>query len=444
LKDAGVNAIRSAHNPVAPEFLDLCDRMGLLVLSETFDTWTGRKNNADYGYQRFFDDWWEADTRDTLLRDRNHPSIILVSVGNEIRDDFGGPDGVKRLTGQRDLVHRLAPAMPVTMALFRPTQSRVYENGFAELLDVVGQNYREAELLAAHESQPKRKVVGTETGHSREAWLAMRDHPFMAGQFLWTGVDYLGETDWPKIAHDSGLLDRSGAARVRFYQRQSWWSDKPMVRIARVESPSGGVTGGAADLEIVSNWTPRDPDTYDEAQVEVYSNCEEVELVLNGASLGAKARPADDAPRTWSFPFERGALKALGKNHGQVVATHELRTAGRPARIVLSSESPRLAHDWDGVAYVTAIVVDHEGAQCPWADDLIRFRVEGPGVIAAVDNGDPASHEAYQGSERRAYQGQCVAVIKASAPSGRITVSGFGAGLEGGSVSVEATAPRDR
>lgn len=271
LKEVGVNAIRTAHNPVAPEFLDLCDQLGFLVMDETFDTWNSAKNNGEKGYNRFFTEWWERDTRDMVMRDRNHPSIIIYSVGNEIHDDLNSPEGFKKYKDQQDLIHLLDPSRPVTMALFRPANSKVYTNGFAETMDIVGQNYRENELVALHNQKPNLKVIGTENTHVIQQYLALRDNPFMAGQFLWTGFDYLGEADWPQITNGQGLFDRIGSWKQQSLQRQSWWSEKPVVHIVRREDNAGA---GA----WINNWTPTDFDTYDDSKVAIYSNCEEVEL----------------------------------------------------------------------------------------------------------------------------------------------------------------------
>ncbi|HEX8330623.1 MAG TPA: glycoside hydrolase family 2 TIM barrel-domain containing protein [Hymenobacter sp.] len=328
LREAGVNGIRTAHNPVAPEFLDLCDQMGFLVMDETFDTWTAAKNNGEQGYNRFFTKWWEADTRAMVVRDRNHPSIVIYSVGNEIHDNLNNPEGFKKYKDQQDLIHQLDPTRPVTMALFRPGQSKVYENGFVETMDVVGQNYRENELVAAHQAKPERKVIGTENGHQLTAWLALRDNPYMAGQFLWVGFDYLGESDWPRTTYDQGLFDRISGWKPRAYQRQSWWSDKPMVRMVRKSDNAGAGV-------LVADWTPTDFDTYDDGKVEAYSNAEEVELFLNDKSLGKKAKPADDSPRTWDVTFAKGTLRAVARNKGQEVATDELKTARPPASFSL-------------------------------------------------------------------------------------------------------------
>jgi len=443
LKQFGVNAIRTSHNPPAPEFLDLADRMGLLVMEETFDAWTVGKGNADYGYQRYFKDWWRTDTSDTIRRDRNRPSIVIYSVGNEIRDDLNSPEGFAIFTAQRDLIHQLDPSRPVTMAVFRPNQSHVYDSGFAELMDVVGQNYRESELIAAHQAKPTRKVIGTENGHDRATWLALRAHPFYAGQFLWTGFDYLGESVWPNVVSGSGLFDRTGVPRPRAYERQSWWTTQPMAHITRRVAPTDAAftdpgyepTPQRQRQALFSDWTPRNTKPHNE-NVEVYSNCEEVELLLNGKSLGSKPRPADASPRTWSVPFEAGTIQAVARHRGQTVATHELHTAGKPTKIVLSTDQLKLTPQWDDVAYVTASVVDEHGVVCPQADDLITFQLTGPGTIAAVDNGDTASHETFQASQRHAYQGQCIAIIKATAPTQRITLMATAPGLNSSSLTI--------
>ena len=432
LKQLGVNAIRTAHNPMASEFLDLCDRMGFLVMNETFDTWAARKSNADKGYNLFFNEWWERDTRDIVLRDRNHPSIIIYSVGNEIRDNLNDSSGFKKYRDQQNLIHQLDGTRPVTMALFRPGESKVYTNGFVEIMDVIGQNYRENELVAVHNAKPQLKVIGTENAHSREAWLVMRNNPFIAGHFLWTGIDYLGEEDWPSVASGAGLLDKTGTPKPRGFERQSWWSEKPMIYIARRISNAG-------EGQFVSDWTPSDPDTYDEARIEIYSNCEEVELFLNDQSLGKKNHPADDAALTWNFAYKAGTLKAIGKNKNVIVATHELVTAGPPAKIKLTADKSSVKNDWDDVVFVTAIVVDANGRKCPNAHHMISFTMNGPGIIAAVDSGNRMSHESYKSHQRQAYQGECIAIIKASGSKGKINITATAEGLEQNGITLDAT-----
>lgn len=430
LKNIGVNAIRTSHNPVAPEFLDLCDRLGFLVMDETFDTWNAKKSHADYGYNLYFTDWWKIDTRDMVMRDRNHPSIIIYSVGNEIHDNLNDSSGFRKYKMQQDLIHALDGTRPVTMALFRPAISRVYENGLAATMDVVGQNYRENELIAAHEKNPTWKVIGTENTHVISMWLALRDKPYMSGQFLWTGFDYLGEADWPAIANGQGLFDKTGGKKIVAYQRESWWSDQPMVYVMRKE-------GNAGAGDWISDWSPTDVDTYDEAKVQVFSNCDEVELFLNGKSLGVKPRTDDNAlPRTWTVTFQKGTLKAVAKNKGKTVAEQELKTAGKPAKIVLSIDKASIKNIWDDVAYVRATITDENGIPCLAADNKIKFSVKGPGDIAAVDNADLTSTEPYNATARWAYKGTCIAIIKANAAKGNILVTAVSDDLKPGNVSL--------
>jgi len=445
LKQLGVNAIRTAHNPAAPEFLDLCDRMGLLVMDEMFDCWTVAKN--PYDYHLYFREWSHIDTRDTVRRDRHHPSIILYSAGNEIHDTPKPELAKEILKGLVEVFHANDPTRPVTQALFRPNVSHDYDNGLADLLDVVGQNYRENEILAAHRDKPTRKIIGTENQHGRNVWLALRDNPPYAGQFLWAGIDYLGESRaWPVVASSSGLLDHTGAMKPGAYERQSWWSDRPMVYITRRVAPRqaavtdpGYEPGVPRQVQtLFSDWSPAGGGTQN---VEVYSNCEEVELLLNGKSLGSKPHPADDSARAWSVAFEPGTLRAVGKNGGREVASYALRTAGKAAKNVLSADRPKIAAEWDDVSYVTATVVDENGVLVPGASDAVSFKVAGPGVIAAVDSADNASHEAFQASERRAFQGWCVAVLKAGA-AGRIAMTASAPGLAAGSITIEAVRGR--
>lgn len=443
LRQFGVNAVRTAHNPVAPEFLDLCDSMGFLVMDEFFDCWTVGKNR--YDYHLFFNEWSKIDQRDTIRRDRNHPSIILYSVGNEIRDTPKEERAKEILKGLVEVCHENDPTRPVSQALFRPNVSHDYDNGLADLLDIIGTNYRDKELLAAWQAKPTRKIIGTEQGHGRDIWLACRDNPPHAGQFLWTGIDYLGESRrWPTMCAAFGLFDRTMAPRPLAFERASWWSDKPVVhaarRIAAQRSTSidPGYEPAEAPQTQFSDWTPRNAEAHEET-VEVYSNCPQVELFLNDKSLGSQPRHKDDSARTWQVAYEPGTLKAVGQDAaGRAVATHELRTAGKPARIVLTPDRLSISPEWDDVSHVEVSVVDDQGVLVPTATDLITFRITGPGVLAAVDSGSIASHEPFQASQRKAFQGRCVAMVKAAAASGRITLTATADGLAEASVTLEA------
>jgi len=448
LKTLGVNAIRTAHNPPAPEFLDLCDRMGLLVMDEFFDCWTVGKTPHDY--HLYFKEWSQRDERETIQRDRNHPSVILYSVGNEIHDTPDAELAKGILSGLVAVAHEADPTRPVTQGLFRPNVSHDYDNGLADLLDVVGQNYREQEILAAHEQKPTRKILGTENTHTRQQWVVLRDNPPYAGQFLWTGIDYLGEARrWPAVGHGSGLLDRTGAIRPVARIRESWWSGAPMVALARrvAANDSMPTDPGYGNEErhtqvLFADWTPSRMERHDES-VEAYSNCQEVELFLNGKSLGKQALNADAMPRIWRVPFAPGRLTAVARNGGKTVAATELLTAGKPARVVLSVEQRTLASGWDNVAIVRAKITDRHGVVVPQAQDLITFSVDGSGVIAAVDNGDNASHEPFQTSSRSAYLGEAVAFVKALVADEKIRVSASAPGLSGDAISLKTVAAKN-
>jgi beta-galactosidase len=368
LRALGVNAIRTAHNPPAPELLDLADRMGFLVMDEMFDCWTVAKN--PYDYHLYFKEWSLRDTGDTVRRDRNHPSIILWSAGNEIHDTPKPDIAIPILKSLVDTFHANDPTRPVTQALFRPNVSHDYDNGLADLLDVVGQNYREQEILKAHADKPTRKIIGTENTHDRNQWIAMRDHPEYSGQFLWSGIDYLGEAGrWPSIGAGSGLLLTTSLPRARAFERQSWWADPttaPMVRIARrvqaahrgpvdpgYASPTSNnqqaTTSLTAPLDptprfgqpLLLDWTPAYFSQNDQSphteNIEIYTNAEEVELFLNNKSLGTQQRHADASPITYQIPFAPGTLKAIARTNDKVIAEDELRTAGKPARLLLST-----------------------------------------------------------------------------------------------------------
>jgi beta-galactosidase len=442
LRKLGANAIRTAHNPPAPEFLDLADRMGFLVMDELFDQWTVAKNK--YDYHLYFREWSRRDVRDTVRRDRNHPSIILWSAGNEIHDTPKPEIAIPILKDLVETFHQHDPTRPVTQGLFRPNVSKDYDNGLADLLDVVGQNYREKEILAAHKQKPTRKIIGTENTHELSQWLAVRDNPEYSGHFVWSGIDYLGEAGkWPTVAYNSGLLWKTADWRPLAYQRQSWWTTEPMVYLARrvAQTPKLPTDPGYNPVMerrpqvLFSDWTPQNLGPHEE-NVEVYSNCEEVELFLNGQSLGKKSKPTDDSPRNWKVGFMPGSIKAVASNGGGTVAEYELRTAGKPAKIHLSIDENVISNNWDDVGFVRATITDENGILVPVADDLITFKVEGAGTLAAVDSADINSHESYRGTTRRAFQGVCFALLKATADKGWIKLTATAPNLTAASVEI--------
>jgi beta-galactosidase len=381
--------------------------------------------------------------------------VIIYSAGNEIRDNHADPEKAKQtLRGLVDTFHENDPTRPVTQALFRPNTegARDYDNGLADILDVVGQNYREKEILAAHRQKPTRKILGTENDRSSlDQWLAMRDHPEYSGQFIWAGIDYLGEAkSWPNYTFSYGMLDRTAMKRPLGWQRQSWWSDKPIVYIARRTAPNAAApTDPGYDPNeqkrtqvVFGDWTPNNLDPHEE-NVEIYSNCEEVELFLNGKSLGSKPKPRNEGPRNWLVTFAPGTIKAIGKNDGKVIATYELETAGKPAKIILSADKPTIANDWNDVIFITATVADANGVIVPTANALVDFSAKGSGYIAAVDSGDNTDHDPFQSTTRKAFDGRCIAYIKANKNSGRISITARSANLTSNTLTLNVVSQKN-
>ncbi|HRH46601.1 MAG TPA: DUF4982 domain-containing protein, partial [Pyrinomonadaceae bacterium] len=363
----------------------------------------------------------------------------------EIHDTPKPEIAIPILKGLVETFHENDPTRPVTQGLFRPNVSKDYDNGLADLLDVVGQNYREKEILAAHKQKPTRKIIGTENTHELSQWLAVRDNPEYAGHFVWSGIDYLGEAaKWPAVSYNSGLLYKTATPRPIAFQRQSWWSEKPMVYLARrvAQTPKLPTDPGYNPIEerrpqvLFSDWTPKNLTAHEE-NVEIYSNCEEVELFLNGKSLGKKTKPADDSPRNWKVNFETGTIKAVGTNGGKVAANYELKTAGKPAKISLSVNKNFLKNIWDDVIFVQVTVTDENGTIVPEASDLITFKAEGAGNVVAVDSADFNSHESYQASERRAFQGMCFALLKANANKGKLKLTATSPNLKSATIEIQ-------
>ena len=416
LKKLGVNAIRMAHNPADPTLYDLCDRMGFLVMAESFDTWNTPKNHAEKGYNLYFDEWWERDTRAMVEQARNHPCVVIYSVGNEIRDNLNNEQGFDKYRMQQDLIHELDPTRPVTMALFRPNSSGVYKNGFAEMMDVVGQNYRVDELKAYHDAHPEKSIIGTENTHDIQSWLMLRDDPSLCGQFLWAGIDYLGEAAWPQVMWSTSLLDVTGGVKPAGLQRASWWSAEPMVAFARHADNNGAGP-------LVSDWTPADMDTYDQAVIEVYSNCQEVELLINGESQGRKPMPDNARPTPYNVNFNPGTIEVVGYNDGVENSRCSSRTASEPDNIVIEKVGGHAGTGFDEVEILSIQIVDADGNFCPNNDRKIELKLDGAELIA-VDNADVLAHDTSHKSRMfSTYQGRMVAYIRRISDKGTVKVT---------------------
>ncbi|ESQ87376.1 glycoside hydrolase [Asticcacaulis sp. AC460] len=449
LQALGVNAIRTAHHPFSPEFLDLCDRLGIVVMDEAFDMWTVAKN--PYDYHLFFTDWSSIDARDFVKRDRNHPSVAIWSIGNEIHDTPYPVVAKSIVTRLKTIFNAEDPTRPVTMALFRPNTTGDYKNGLADLLDVVGQNYRENELTQAHKDKPTRMIIGTENGKNRGNWLAVRDYAPYAGMFLWTGADYLGEADragWPFISNPSGLVDRTDVVKPIGWERASWWSDTPVVKIGRrvtevIDTSELPTMVGVAMPQpkgpgVLNDWTPENGAAHVE-KVEIVANTPMVELFLNGKSLGKKPRNADDSAIGFDVPYAPGVIRVVGYDSaGKVVAQDELKTAGAPVGVRLTAEQVSLAPGFDHIGYVRVEVVDAKGVRVPSAATALTVKVEGAGELAAFDNGSPTDGTVFSLSTRKAWNGRALVMVRATATNGKIKVTVSGDGVKPAAVMLEA------
>ena len=465
LQAAGVNAIRTSHNPPAPELLNLTDRLGLLVIDEAFDMW--RIPKVANGYSKYYDAWSAKDLRDMVRRDRNHPSIIMWSIGNEIPEQ-SSPNGWREARRLTRLVHEQDRTRPTTSA-FSDWQGAI-RNKLASEVDIPGFNYSPNQYPQILRNHPDWIIYGSETAScvsSRgvyhlplqkyekheslqlssydiiaPAWAycpdvefdAQERSPTVMGEFVWTGFDYLGEptpyfaseadagTDWPARSSYFGMVDLAGFPKDRYFLYQSVWTSTPMVHLL----PHW-------------NWPDR---LGQDIPVMVYSNADEVELFLNGESLGTQHTRSERIPipvghnvsesgifqskyrLLWQVPYAPGVLLAIGRRHGKEVARDEWHTAGSPARVRLVPDRDHIAADGDDLSFVTARIEDAEGHLVPTANDLIDFKVEGAGAIEAVDNGNAASVEPFHSDHRRAFNGLALLIVRSRArQAGSIAVS---------------------
>ena len=421
LKEMGCNAYRCAHNPPAPELLDACDRLGMLVMDET-----RRMDSAPDGI---------AQLESILLRDRNHPSIILWSLGNE-EPLQGSEAGARIIASMKRVVRKLDPTRPVTLAMNGEWGSKASQE-----LDVMGCNYFIQDYDSFHQRFPDQPVVAAENGSTvstrgvyandtekgylsaydvnhpswafkaLDSWKAVAERPYMSGTFVWTGFDYRGEPTphlWPCINSHFGILDTCGFPKDNFYYYQAWWSDKTVLHIL----PHW-------------NWPAKEGQP---VEVWVHSNCDAVELFLNGRSLGLKPMERN-GHLEWQVNYEPGVLSATGYRNGAAVATAERKTTGAPARLSLTPDQTRLHADGEDVAVIDVAVVDADGRVVPTANNLLKFSVSDNAVILGVGNGDPSCHEPDKAQQRSAFNGLCQVIVQARRATGEITFTAQADGL---------------
>ncbi|MFC1805350.1 sugar-binding domain-containing protein [Planctomycetota bacterium] len=474
LKAMGCNAIRAAHNPASPTFLALCDEMGFLVVEDAFDEWKDGK--TPFGYGLYWDEWWERDLTDMIRRDRNHPCIVMWSVGNEIKEvREGRPEGLPIMEALRDVCHREDPTRPMTCGCcaIRKTNAA----GYGPLMDVVGYNGGGGSCFdyeRDHAAYPGRIMFASEVPHtlqtrgvyrtrtwyrdlarspeverldvphlteqelftgfdehyqssydnamvrvsSIDSWRLTSSLPFLCGEVRWTGFDYLGECyGWPAKSWNFGVIDLCGFPKDIYYFYQSQWTDAPMVHIL----PHWTWTG------LEGRTIP----------VVCYTNCERVELFLDGELLGSQEM-GEALRLRWDVVYRPGTLRAVGYRGGSEAASCAHETASAPAALRLECEARAMAAGRGGVAHVTVAVVDERGRFVPHADNEVVFEVRGPARLIGLENGDPLDTTNYKLNHRRVFNGMGLAIVQTDADRGAITVSASSRGLESASCECRA------
>jgi hypothetical protein len=447
LKSLGCNAIRTSHNPQAPVLYDLCDELGILVLNEAFDEWEFPKkkwlegwNVGTPGFEgasEFFQEWGETDLRDMILRDRNHPSVFMWSIGNEVdypNDPYSHPilnkEGIQQqhtagylpdhphADGLGAIAKRLAAVVrkydtsrPVTAGLAGPIMSN--ETEYPGALDVVGYNYTENRYAMDHAKYPERVLYGSENGHSVDAWKAVRNNEYIFGQFLWTGIDYLGESyAWPSRGFTSGLLDLNGNKKPRAWFRESLWSKKPIIyagttRKVRRERIS------PTDVPPLWNYEPGDT-----VRVYCFTNCWDAKILLNGKETENSGNPEYNMGiLIWDIPWQPGKLEVIGTTDDGRSVKHTLETTNRPFAIRAEPVHDTITAD-NGVALIRVTIVDEEGRQVFLSDDEITCSVSGPVRLRGMEASNPTDMGNYNDNRQRVFQGKMMVYVQSTGRKG--------------------------
>jgi beta-galactosidase len=442
LKEMGCNAIRTAHNPPAPELLELCDEMGFLVMDETFDMW--KKKKSPYDYSQYWDEWHEKDLKDHIRRDRNHASVFMWSIGNEILEqwDSSGIEITKEL-------YQIVRSLDTTRQIVSGNNSPFPGNMLleADVMDVIGYNYKHEDFEKFPKTWPGKSFLATETTSGlmtrgkydmpsdsirrwpyrwdrpfldgnpdntvssydnvstpwgsthEETWSIIKKHDYLSGMFIWTGFDYLGEPTpftWPSRSSYFGIIDLAGFPKDVYYMYKSEWTDEPV-------------------LHLFPHWNWIEGEKVD---VLAYTNCSSVELFLNGKSIGERENADTVFHLKWEVDFEPGELKAVGKLPGGEIMESSVQTAGAPARIEVIPDRSRINADGNDLSFLTVNVLDENGVLVPYAENSITCVIEGEGKVVGVDNGNQVSHESFKTNYRKAFNGKCLFIVQAGTNPG--------------------------
>jgi beta-galactosidase len=459
LKASGFNAIRCAHNPPSPAFLDACDRLGMLVIDEAFDMW--RLPNNPYDYHLYFDEWWQKDIESMVLRDRNHPSVTFWSIGNEIREmENPKVQEIEKMLANH--IHKLEPTRPITAAV---NNLRPQKDPYFATLDVCGYNYaaggdhlQESIYRQDHNRVPDRIMMGTESYplEAFGAWMGVMDNSFVIGDFVWTAFDYIGEASigWRGYWQESnfypwnlafcGDIDICGWKRPQSFYRDALWKENQISVFVKPPKPSFSLNPDKQswskwewhDVVADWNWPGNENKPF---EVSIYSSCDEAELFLNGKSLGKKQTNRNTKfTATWEVPYQPGILKAIGYTKGKQVNSSQLQTAKQVSKLKLSADRSMIKADAQDLSYITIELVDVNGIRNPKAENLVKFKIEGDGKIIGVGNANPVSLESYQLPQRKAWQGRCLVIVKSTEKMEKITLTATADGLPSSKLILEA------
>ena len=458
MKANGYNAVRASHNPPSTAFLNACDRLGLLVIDEAFDMWEHGKNPQDY--HLYYKTNWRKDVEVMLKRDRNHPSVIMWSIGNEI-PAMQMEEVVNNARMMTSYIHELEPTRPVTAGLNNLGEEL---NAFMEVLDVCGYNYAVGGYAVGKyamdiRNHPKRVIYGSESYafDACDAWADVEANTAVIGDFIWTAIDYIGEASigwhgypqsnsvYPWTLAYCGDIDICGWKRPQSYYRDAFWSDEPVVSLF-VHSPVSSFEPLKRERINWSRWHYKDlvakwnwPGFENKSlKVESYSSCDSVELFLNNQSLGMKETGRKcKYMATWQVPYAPGELKAVGYKAGKK-GFSALETNAVASHLKLSADRNAIFADNQDLSYVTVELRDDYDRLDIDAENLIDFEVKGPAVIAGVGNANPVSLESYTQPRRKAWRGKCLVILKSTADAGEITLTATTPGMEAAKITIES------